>query len=153
MAHDHPQPSSYWFPDMTAPSEAAEAARVLGFGFCPSPSPGVGGLWGCLGSPLWLPGKGVAVLRIQSLGHRRLHLSPLVMGQFLFEASFEQQCLGEWGAVGSESPVRLAAPPGWHSSFPFPLHLVLGGNPMSALLSHPHRQPGTGLTQQSLHPR
>ena len=29
------------------------------------------------------------------------------------------------------------AVPGWHSSFPFPLHLALGGNPVSALFSSP----------------
>lgn len=45
------------------------------------------------------------------------------------------------------------AAPGWPGSFLFPLHLALGGNPISALFSSPCSQPGIGITQQSLHPR
>lgn len=47
----------------------------------PVPAPGleVEG-WGLSGKSLWLPGKGVAVLKPVI----RLHLSPIVMGQFLF---------------------------------------------------------------------
>lgn len=91
---------------MTGAQEAARATRALGFfNSCSSPRPWVGGLRNCLGSVLWLPAKGVAVLRSQSLGDRRLRL-PLLWGSFYLGLS-ELQRLGGWGGGGSECPVRL----------------------------------------------
>lgn len=126
-----PTPSLHWFPDGTAPQEAAEAIRILGptLRFSSGSNPRPVGLQGksalAMSVCVW-GGKGVAIFKSQSFGCRRLQL-PYLWGSF-YLGLLEQQWLGERGGVGSDSSIRLGG--SWLAwQLPLPSASGLGWEP------------------------